>query len=295
MKQDVIAVDCEANTARLDVLEQHENAEERWWEEEEPHAAAAAQPDDRGVVTALGDARLLQGTQQNATMHTPPHSARGDGSHEAQHPAPQAQDLEQQRLQHLTRPPAFADLLGDSQLVGREPAGGQGLQPISIPHPGTLETAAIPTRGPCSTLAPYQPVGQQQHTDRELMRRMAGESLPSSSPMSPVTLAPQSDLLPHLQAEGLDRGPPGLQQLLGGGSVPQASGAPVGHGAAGVGLGVPHFGSTARGFDGHGGPHRPESTIPQRSTHDVSGGSGGNTVGYTGGAAGANYNVHGWG
>ena len=111
--------------------------------------------------------------------------------------------------------------------------------------------------------------------------------------MSPVTLAPQSDLLPHLQAEGLDRGPPGLQQLLGGGSVPQASGAPVGHGAAGVGLGVPHFGSAARGFDGHGAPHRPESTTPQRSTHDASGGSGGNLVGYTGGVAGASVNVNG--
>ena len=135
-KQDVIAVDCSGNTARLDILEQHRDAQPDWWEEEEVEEVQAAaglqQPgEQRGVVTANGNERLLNlGTQLNANMHTLPHSARENGGHEVHHQAPLVQDLEHQRLQHLSRPPALGEHL--HQGVGRELTFGQGFQKESL-------------------------------------------------------------------------------------------------------------------------------------------------------------------
>ena len=101
-KQDVIAVDVGEQSGRLDLMEQERNAgEDDWWkddtQQDEPHF---------GDVKAEGD-ESLRDTQLNATMHTPPNTARGNLQADAHQQALRQHALGG-ALQHLSQPPAAA-------------------------------------------------------------------------------------------------------------------------------------------------------------------------------------------
>ena len=206
-KQDVIAVDVGHQSTRMDLFEQQYHAGgDDWYQDQDQHA----QQEDElyGSVTAAGGENL-RGTQLNASMHTPPQSARGNLEADEHRPCQQSHFGSEQvfggALRHLSLPPAAADL-------HRQVAAGPQVLPshgVDIGHHQYAGAANMGQAGGAGIN--FGHIGD----GRDAFRRLAGGTVSSLPPTSPVSLAPQSTRQGLLDESQVRDVPPNLRGLFG--------------------------------------------------------------------------------